>query len=244
MLLRNGLLLPIAGSLLFAQSAGIAVRPAVTDYATRNVVDGVTLAASIVPPAEARKLFSKDLDHEGYIVVEVAVYPPPGGTLDVAPDEFTLRVGAEAVTLTSQSPAAIAAGEKQRSASKTKPPELPGHVHVYNTAEIGYESGGGPYGRRGGVYTGNSTTVAVGDPRNDPNYPPPQTKPPKGARPDRTALKQELESKELPAGRSGVPVAGYLYFLKPPDKQKSATQSELAWYRTAGQIRVSLPLPK
>lgn len=243
MLLRTGLLALAAAAMLVAQPAGIPVRPAPTDYATRNVADGVTLAASIVPAAQMRKIFSKDLDHEGYLVVEVAVYPSPGTPLDITPDEFTLR-GADSAILITQSPAAIAAGEKQRAqTSNSKGPQLPGNVHVYNTATIGYESGG-PY-RRGGVYTGTSTTVAVGDPRNDPNYPPPPPSqaPPRGAKPDRTALKQELEDKELPAGRTGVAVAGYLYFLKPSGKQKSS-EYELVWHRTGAQMRLAIPVPK
>ena len=275
MFVRSGLLPLIAAPLLMAQSAGIPVRHSPTDYATRNVVDGITVAASVVPPDEVRKIFSKDLSHEGYIVIEVAVYPIQGTALDVTPDEFMLRVGADGTSLATQSPAAIAAGEKPKTASnsKTKVPQLPDNVHVYNTATIGVASGSGPYGRQGGVYTGTSTTVGIGDPppydprtdpRNDPRYdprypngyppndprypgnylpPPSQAPPPRGARPDRTTLKQELEDKELPTGRTTEPVAGYLYFPKSSTKQKNP-EHELIWYRTAGQIRLSIPSPK
>jgi hypothetical protein len=38
-------------------------------------------------------------------------------------------------------------------------------------------------------------------------------------------------------------VAGYLYFLKPSTKEKRPDY-ELVWYRTAGQIRLSIPSPK
>ena len=252
-----------ATAVLLGQTSGIPVRPAPADYATRNVVEGITVAASVVPPDQLRKLFSKDLSHEGYVVIEVAVYPAPGKELDLTPDEFTLRVGENGAFLPSQTPAQIAAGDKKSRPPSTTPPQLPDNVHVYQTATIGYESrGNGQYGRQGGVYTGTSTTVGVGnapyppgpypdpryppgDPRNYPpgGYPPSQPPTPRGAKPDWTALKTELESKELPSGRISAPVAGYLYFLKPPAKDRKADH-ELIWLRTAGQIRLAIPAPK
>lgn len=236
-----------AAPLLPAQSGGIPVRPAPADYATRNVVEGITVAATVVPPDQLRKLFSKDLNREGYTVIEVAVYPAGGVPLDVSPDEFTLRVGTTGPILTSRTPAQIAGGDKKTGTASKGPkvPELPGNVHVYQGATIGYESGGyGPYGRRGGgVYTETDTTVMVGTP--PPAYPGgPQQQPlPRGAKPDWTAVKQELESQELPAGRTAIPIAGYLYFLKQSTKEKRPDYA-LVWYRTAGQIRLSIPSPK
>lgn len=244
--MRPALLFLSAAPLLLGQSGGIPVRSAPTDYATRNVVDGITVAATAVPPDQLRKLFSKDLNREGYTVIEVAVYPAGGAPLDLSPDEFTLRVGSTGAILTSRTPAQIAAGDKKTATSSNGPkvPQLPGNVHVYQGATIGYESrGNGPYGRQGGVYAGTDTTVMVGS--APPGYPgdPQQQPPPRGAKPDWTALKQELESQELPAGRTALPIAGYLYFLKQSTKEKRPDY-ELVWYRTAGQIRLSIPSPK
>ena len=235
----------LLASLPLIAQPGIPLRPSPTDYATRNVVDGITVAASVVPPEQVRKLFSKDLTREGYVVVEVAVYPAPGVPLDVSPDEFTLKVGENGAIQPSQSPAAIAAGDKrsQKQSTSSGPPKIPDKVHVYNTATIGYESRG-PYGGKGGVYTGTETTVAVGNPPYpDPRYPPSQPAPPRGAKLDWTAAKQELEQNELPACRTAEPVAGYLYFLKESTKEKRP-EHQLVWYRTAGQIRLSIPAPK
>lgn len=242
MVVRGGLLLSLViPCVLVGQSSGIPVRSAPTDYATRNVVDGVTVAATVLTPEQIRKTFSKDLNHEGYIVVEVAIWPAAGAVLDVTPDEFALRVGSNPTILASQTPAAIAAGDKKVMSSKA-PPQLPGNVHVYNTATIGYESGNRRYGQPGGVYTGTATTVGIGDPRYPAPGPPPQSAP-RGAKPDWTAAKQELEQKELPAGRISQPVAGYMYFLKVPTKEKRP-EYELAWYRTTGQIRLAVPAAK
>ena len=242
--MRSALVLLTAVPLLCAQPGGIPVRPAPTDYATRNVVDGITVAASVLSPEQVRKLFSKDLNHEGYTVVEVAVYPAGSAPLDVTPDEFVMRVGSDGTFLSSRTPAAIAGGDKKTGTSASKgsnPPQLPGNVHVYEGATIGYESRtNGPYGRQGGVYTGTQTTVTNAP---YPDYPPQQAPVPRGAKPDWTALKQELEAKELPAGRTADPVAGYLYFLKASTKEKRPDY-ELVWYRTTGQIRLSIPSPK
>lgn len=96
--MRRALLFPAAAPLL-AQSGGIPV------------------AATVVPPDQLRKLFSKDLNHEGYTVIEVAVYPADGTPLEVSPDEFTLRVSVTGAILTSRTPAQIAAGDKKTATS-------------------------------------------------------------------------------------------------------------------------------
>ena len=240
MRLRAGLLTLATISLVFAQSGGIPVRSAPTDYATRNVLDGITVAASVVPPDQLKKLFSKDLTHEGYVVVEVAVWPPAGAAVDISPDEFALRVGSNPAILSSQTPAQIAAGDKTQTAA-SKPPDIPSKIHVYQEATIGYESGDRRYGQPGGVYTGTRTTVGIGDP-GYPQGPPPQPMP-RGAKGDWTAMRRELEQRELPPGRISQPVAGYLYFLKPSVKEKHP-EYELDWFRTAGQIRLSIPAAK
>src|ERR1700761_1635704 len=109
MLVRAGLLTLTIVLGLTAQQGGIPVRSSPAEYATRNVQDGITVAASVVAPDQVKKLFSKDLNHEGYIVVEVAIWPAAGVPLDVSPDEFALRVGTNPAILPSQTPAQIAA---------------------------------------------------------------------------------------------------------------------------------------
>ena len=246
-----------AAVLLAGDPPGIPPRAA-ADYAAHASVNGVTLAASVVPAAQVKRLFSKDLDHAGYIVVEVAVIPDSGTTADFGSDEFTLKVGTDPTILAAQTPRAVAGGDKQNAAAKTKVPQLPDKVHVYNTETVGYESGG--YGRKGGVYTESSTTVAVGDrpagydPRCDPTYgggppvggdprmgrypagcgPAPNPQPPKPPK-DTSGLRKELEDKALPEGKTALAVAGYLYFVRPSTKQKNPDY-QLTWYRVAGEV--------
>lgn len=240
------------------------IRPRATgDYAAHESVAGVTLAASAVPPEQLKKLFSKDLNHAGYIVLEVAVVPDSGTTVDFGDGEFTLRYGTDPTLLASQTPRSVAVGDKQSATAASKPPQLPGNVHVYNTETIGYESGG--YGRRGGVYTASSTTVGVGtsgsapmprdcDPAGGPyppmggdprmgRYPcqsPPTTQQPPRPPKDPAALQKELEDKALPEGRTAIAVAGYLYFVRPSAKQKNPDY-QLTWYRVGGDIRITIP---
>lgn len=258
---RAGLLsLLAAAALLAGDHAGIPPRdPA--DYAAHQAVSGLTIAASVVPADQLKKLFSKDLARAGYIVLEVAVYPESGAAADVGSDEFALRVGSDPNILRALTPRTVAAGEKPATVSKSKAPQLPGNVHVYNTATIGYESGG--YGRRGGVYTGTSTTVGVGTPGGGPVYPDPRGcdpndptmgRNPQGCQPmpmpspdpkqrppkDNANLQRELEDKALPEGRTTQPVAGYLYFQRPPTKEKNPTH-QLTWYRVGGDVRLSIP---
>jgi hypothetical protein len=264
---RVGLLSLFVVVLLLAGDHGIPPR-AVNEYASHVTVSGITLAASVVPPDQVKKLFSKDLTHAGYIVVEVGVFPESGGTADFSSDEFTLRVGTDANIVQAQTPRSVAGGEKAPvTASKTIPPQLPGNIQVYNTTTVGYESGG--YGRKGGVYTATGVGVGVGgggvgpapDPRGcDPSgadprtgrypnsYPgcspapgPPtaSTKAPK----DNPGLQQELEEKALPEGKTALAVAGYLYFTRPPTKQKNPDY-HLSWYRVGGEARLTLPAPK
>jgi len=266
--MRSHVALPFlfaAAVLLAGDQPGIPPRAA-ADYAAHASVNGVTLAASVVPAEQVRKLFSKDLNHAGYIVVEVAVIPDSGATADFGSDEFTLKVGTDPTILAAQTAQSVARGEnKPAVASKTKVPDLPGNVHVYQTETIGYESGG--YGRRGGVYTGSETTVAVGDrpggvdPRCDPRMggpgaggdprmgrvpagcAPPQDPNPSKAPKDTSGLKQELEDKALPEGKTALAVAGYLYFVRPSTKQKN-TDYQLSWYRVAGEVKLTLPAVK
>jgi len=256
-------LLPLltAAVLLAGDAPGIPPRAA-AEYAAHSSANGVTLAASVVPAERVKKLFSKDLDHAGYIVVEVAVIPESGTTADFGSDEFTLKVGTDPTILAAQTAKTVAGGEKPKVASKTTVPPPPGNVHVYNTETIGYESGG--YGRKGGVYTESDTGVAVGgrpggyDPRCDPTAtdprdprtgrypadcgPMPGPQGPKAPK-DTSGLRQELEDKALPEGRTAVAVAGYLYFMRPSTKQKNPDY-QLTWYRVAGEIRLGLPAAK
>jgi hypothetical protein len=208
--MKRSLLTCLAAAALLADTNGIPPRKSSADYPARQTEADVTLAAALLSPAEAKKVFTADLDRAGYLVFEVAVYAEHGAQIDLAPDQFTLRIVNDKTIVPTSTPDSIV---ESMFKGKRSTPQIPDKVQVYNTATIGYESGGP--GRKGGVYTGGSTTVAVGNP---PAAPPP-TSP--NAPVDRDALLAELTAREFPATRADSAVAGYLYFAKPQAKPKN-----------------------
>ena len=186
-------------------SNGIRPRGSAADYPTHVTSDGVTIAAAVLPPAQVRKIFSTDLNSGGYIVIEVAVYPESAPDVDVSSGDFMLSPAGE----TSAAPvsARTIAGvlDRKNSPSRGRDTDV--------TANVGYETGTDPVtGRRvSGTYTG----VAVA------NRPPGTLAPPPSG-PDPWTMKQELEERSLPEGKTAQPVAGYLYFPKLSKKSRNA----------------------
>jgi hypothetical protein len=232
--MKRFLLACLAASTLFADgNGGIPPRPRSTDYPVQQTTDGLTLAAALLTPAEAKKVFTADLDRAGFLVFEVAAYPAEGARLDVSPDQLTLSLGKEGTLLATSSPEAVVEAMYQ---GKRSTPQAPGKVQVYNTATVGYETGSA--GRRGGLYAGGGTEVGVGDPGAAPVPPSSPSQP----RIDRDSLQVELASREFPSTAAAGPVAGYLYFEKTVKPRNGAY--ELRFIRTgvSGQ-RMVLPVP-
>jgi len=213
----------LAAAVALAQSGGMTPRPNPSDYPAHAATKTATVAAALVPPEQVRRIFGADLTHAGYVVFEVAVYPDPNAQVDLTPADFALRVPPGGSTMRPAEPQVVAAATIPYDKHTPDPTSLPGNVHVYTEATIGYESGG-PY-RRGGVYTGGGVGVGVGDP---PGAPRPSGNP-QSKDQARDELEARLAAKALPAGRLNQAVAGYLYFPKPADKRK-ADRYELAWY--------------
>ena len=229
MTLRCSLLASILAVASAQAGDGIPVRGAASDYPGRTTIGSETIAAAYVPPDKVKKLFGEDLYRHGWVVFEVAVFPDAGAQVDVSADDFRLRQGTDPGTERAATPHMVAADIRPE---KSKAPGVPGKVQVYNTATIGYETGGG--NRRGGVYTGASTGVGVGaDPRQAP--PPPLT----GAQ---IELEQRLDGEALPETKTAKAVAGYVYFPKPSQQKKA--EFELMYFGKYGQASIKLtPAP-
>ncbi len=104
-------------------------------------------------------------------------------------------------------------------------------LDIHPTVGIGYESGNDPYyGRRKGVYTTAGVQVGAGG-WHDPGT--------ASTGRDRQIMEEELADKQLPDGPLRGPVAGYLYFPFPANKQKNVTY-ELEWNGAAGRLRLPL----
>jgi hypothetical protein len=221
----------MSAAVAVAGEHGMTPRSDPADYAAHSSAKGVTIAASLIPADQLKKVFSADVSR-GYVVFEVAVYPSTGVEPEVATNDFTLRTPPEATTMRAAGAEAVAASAiPYDKHTPSTPSSAPGNVHVYTESTIGYESGGN--GRRGGVYTGGGVTVT--------NYPPPAAPPSSSSSKDqrRDELQIALQDKALPEGRVAAPVAGYLYFPKPSSRHKIDTY-ELAWYGQDGTIRLQV----
>jgi len=184
----------------------------------------LNIGAQLLTAEQIRRAFATELNRN-YLVVEVAVFPGNGGSIDVSRSAFALRsAGGDAASKPSN-PRAVAAMTQQRSSEGRD-------VTVYPQVGIGYESGRtydpitGQERRGGGVYTSAGVGVGVG-PRESA-----QTEK------DREVMELELTEKGLPEGSTHKPVAGYLYFPYPEKKKSDAYQLEC----TLGGSKMVLPL--
>jgi hypothetical protein len=84
-----------SGLLLAGDGNGIRPRGNPTDYPVHQTAGGITLAGAVIPPDVCRKIFSIDLDKAGYVVVEIAIYPEDNRSIDLASNDFMLRLGSE-----------------------------------------------------------------------------------------------------------------------------------------------------
>jgi hypothetical protein len=237
--MKRPLLACLAAAALFADgNGGIPPRPSSAGYPVQRALDNLTLAAALLTPAEAKKVFAADLDRAGFLVFEAAAYPGGGAPMDLSPDQFTLMAGAGGTLLATSSPDAIVEAMYPR---KPSTPRAPGKVQVSNTATIGYETGSatGNAGRRSGVYTGGGTAVAVGDPGAAPPPPSSPSQPPM----DRDSLRVELASREFPNATAAGPAAGYLYFAKPRSRPKNGVYELRVVLSGVSGRQIVLPVP-
>jgi hypothetical protein len=229
----------LAGTLLLAGDGnGIRPRGTATDYPAHETAGGITVAGAVIPPDQCRRMFSVDLDHAGYVVVEVAIYPENNREVDLSSADFMLRIGSDSDATRAISARSLAAVLYKKD---NRPPQVNLPVDVATGSTIGWENGRDPITgqRRSGVYTGGGVGVGTGTGRGYPNDPPP----PASRGRDRATTEQELLDKSLPDGPTRRPVAGYLYFPKPSKKVKNASY-EVTYYADPEKIRLVLPSPQ
>jgi hypothetical protein len=183
--------------------AGVTPRPRASDYPVHQSTPGATIAAAIVPADQAGKMFSPETAKQ-YIIVEVAVYPESGATVDLKPLLFTLKVGNRFSN--AEQPADVWAGPDRR-------PALGGESTAV-TAESGVAYGRttGPQGRS----TQNLETYSGVAVSNAPAAPVPSS-----SSPDPAVVADKVWNKALPEGQTAQPVAGYVYFPQYAKKRKS-----------------------
>jgi hypothetical protein len=217
----------------FADTQGIRPRADVSEYRAHDKEDGINIAADVMDSEQVRHAFASSI-YNGYVVIEVAVYPESGQSVDISSFDFMLRVDGLSSPIRPSSARTIAA-VLQRKASK---PTNPSDVTLYPTVGVGYESGGGGYdpvygNRRGGWRTNAGVGVATGGAGNGQPAP-------ASTDLDRSTMERELGDKALPEGPASKAVAGYLYFPLPA-KKKPSDAIALDYHGSTARIHISFP---
>jgi hypothetical protein len=159
---------------------GIPPRSSAEDYPAHQVSGSVSVGAALVLPDQVKKLFGEDLDKHGYVVLEVGMFPIGDNEVEVSPDDFRLRWGAEGAVTRAATPHMVARDVYPPKSPNTS---VPGKVQTTETVGVIAGSNG-----RTTVYT--DTSVRVG---NFPTPPPPPTT--RSAGDD--GLEQRIDEKSL-----------------------------------------------
>jgi hypothetical protein len=214
---------PILAAALAFAGDGIAPRNAPADYPAHQDAKVAVIAAIRIPAEQLNRSFPADLGRK-YAVVEVAIYPNPGPSMNLSPMDFALRV----------SDALVRPASAEEVASIWRPresrPKLPGNTHV--TTETGVVMGShidpvtGKRVNDAGTY--EAVGVSVGEPRQ------PDPLPSTGVDADR--MEARLKTLELPDGKISAPVAGYLFFPLPQKMKKGALELQYARENNAATL--------
>jgi hypothetical protein len=185
--------------LLFAPAVvagpkGTVPRPSAAQYPLHAEGDGVHLGAKLLSREEARKTFVSDVNR-CCIVVEIALYPNQGTSLNISLNDFALRQKNAESAIKPSSPGIVASSVQQKA-------EHDRDVTVSTSTGVGYEH------RTSGVYTQAGVGVAIGD-SNGPGV----------SNKDRDVMETELTEKGLSEGVTTKAVAGYVYFPVQPKKK-------------------------
>jgi hypothetical protein len=243
--MKPAFLLSLTVALAFGGgSPGIRPRADVVDYPMHQTGPDVTIGAAVIPASAVRKIFATSFDSAGYIVIEVGVFPAEGKTVDLSPNDFTLRVDANSISERPADAEAIAAivTKGDRTYSRSTAP-----ISTTAVGRIGIGSGVDPAtGQRLPTGAGAGVGVGTGGPISadcrtigcDAPLPAPPADAPSAER-KRAQIEQELWEKSLPDGATTKPVAGYLYFPKPSAKAKNSAWV-LQWDAAAGRVKVEV----
>src|SRR4051794_1543319 len=175
-----------------APSRGLPARHSPSDYPASSSDKGVTVAADVMDSDQVRSSFATDLS--GYLVVEVALYPKSGTTLDISAMDFALYVDGR--MMRPAEPRSIAGINQRKSRAQRD------DIALYPT--VGMTTG--TWGTGVGVGVGVGRNGRPGPASTDH---------------DRRTMETELDEKGLQEGDAAKPVAGYLYFPVGPAKKRS-----------------------
>jgi hypothetical protein len=191
----------LLAAVAFAQM-GVPPRLANTDYPAHSGL----LGAGIVPVSQVAKVFSS-LIGKDYVVVEVAVYPVTGQSVDLQALDFALNDGSGARSYPATPEEAVWHGRKPVTSSASQGPHVVGEAGVL-------------VGTHTDPYTGRQThgVATYGGVGVDNRPLPPAAQP--GPADDPYAIEGRLRRMAFPGGQTDRAVAGYLYFPKGSKRPK------------------------
>jgi hypothetical protein len=208
---------------------GLTPKPAASDYPVQAALpNGYTLAAEYLVHTVPTGLRTGALVANDYLVVEIAVFGPRGGRMDLSPSNFTLQLRGQKKgqggTLTPDSAGAVAASIKYSDWMQKPKVQASGGV--------------------GNATVGIGPTVSPrfpGDPSVRPL--PPSTVPeenPAGLEKQRPlSIDEQLQRASLVSGELKTPAAGLIFFPF-EGKTKSIKTLELSYEGAAGRVTLKL----
>lgn len=211
-------------SFALAGDTGVPPRASSRDYPVSRPAKNAAIGAALLPADQVKKILPAEIGKK-YVVVEVAVYPQAGSTVDVVSLDFALKFGPDQIRYAS-TPRDVASGWQENQ------PPLPNRgVHVTAETGVAYDTGNDPgTGRVHERSTYESISVTNNPPPGDPQ-PPPY---------DPYVVEARARQKALPEGQTRDAVAGYLYFPAPAKRHKGASL-ELKYLKDGGTVILPLP---
>jgi hypothetical protein len=193
---------------------GLPARSGPAGYPGKAEGKDLVIAAEVMDPEQVRNEFATPLTAT-YQVLEVAIYPKKGSTIDLFTIDFGLRVDGR--LLRPADPSRIAARNQRKANERRKDITL--------WPAVGVSTGTWGTGTNVGV------GVGVGDAPPGPG----------STDRDRHVMQTELDDRALQDGAVTKPVAGYLYF---PVGEAKSDSVELIYEQDGSELRIPLTLPK
>jgi hypothetical protein len=241
---RTGLAWLAVVSLCAAGSPGVRPRATLADYPAHYAAADFAIGATVIPPADVKRIFTADLNAAGYLVVEVGVFPLNNKDVDLSPADFTLLSDADRVSVRPVDSDAVAAHVRR----KNRPLRAATNSDVYASGSVivargpTYDSMTGRQGHTTEISTAAGVGVGAPPPMpGDCRFSTCDSVPyPAGVPASSNAdVEQDLWQKSLPDGRTATRVAGYLYFPMPSGKAKKGPW-QLIMDGQAGRVKLTI----
>jgi hypothetical protein len=215
-------------TVLAAADTGTPVRPTAADYDARQSLRDATIAATLLTPAQTARNFSRDVSRN-FAVVEIAIFPESGRTVDLLTLDFALRVSPDSTNFASTPEEVAWHGKRAPSHSRSS-------LGVNVIAEAGIAIGTGTNPSTGRTDHGVSAYGGVGV----DNRPQPVSGQTNTAVDNTYALEGKLRGLELQEGQITRPASGYLYF--PVPKKHGNVAPVLEYSRNGERTKLTLPV--